>query len=74
MFKNLQQEHTSEEKRKQQQKDLAASLNEAARERLAKQNGGREVEKVRKSNVSYKSISQMPREREIDDLKIYVGQ
>lgn len=69
----LQQEHTSEEKRKQQQKELAASLNEAARERLAKQKGGREVEKVRKSNASYKNLNQMPKEREIEELKIFVG-
>jgi hypothetical protein len=52
---------------------LASSLNEAARDRLAKQKGGHEVEKIRKSNVAYKNANQMPREREIEDLKIYVG-
>jgi len=70
---HLQQEHTSEEKRKEQQKELSNAINEAARERLAKQKGGVETEKVRKSNVSYKNVNQMPREKEIEDLKIYVG-
>ena len=49
------------------------ALNEAAKERLAKQSDGREKEKVRKSTVSYKSHGQMPREAEVKELKIYVG-
>lgn len=68
----LQQEHTSEEKRKQQQRELGEQLNAAARARLAQQKGGKEVEKVRKSNVSYKNYNIVPREKEIEDLRIYV--
>lgn len=68
----LRQEHTSEEKRKQQQRELGEQLNEAAKARLAQQKGGKEVEKVRKSTVSYKNSSSLPREKEIEELKIYV--
>ncbi|XP_075220369.1 SPT16 homolog, facilitates chromatin remodeling subunit dre4 [Lycorma delicatula] len=68
----LRQDSSSEEKRKQHQKELAATLNEQARQRLAAQSGGGKEEKVRKSNVSYKSRSQMPNEPEVKDLKIYV--
>lgn len=68
----LRSEHSSEEKRKQHQKELAVALNEKAKERLAKQSGGKEEEKVRKSTVSYKSVNQMPRESEVKDLKLYV--
>lgn len=68
----LRSENSSEEKRKQHQKELAVQLNEKAKERLSKQSGGKEAEKVRKSTVSYKSVSQMPREPEVKDLKLYV--
>jgi len=68
----LRSEHSSEEKRKQHQKELAQALNEAAKQRLAQQSDGREKEKVRKSTVSYKNHGQMPREAEVRDLKIYV--
>jgi len=47
-------------------------LNERAKDRLAKQGNSKEVEKVRKNTVSYKSISQMPREPEVKELKLYV--
>lgn len=69
----LRSEHSSEEKRKQHQKELAQLLNEKARERLEKQDGVKETEKIRKSTVSYKSINQMPREPEVKELKLYVG-
>lgn len=69
----LRSEHSSEEKRKQHQKELAIALNDRAKERLAKQGGVKEAEKVRKSTVSYKSINQMPREPEVKELKLYVG-
>ena len=69
----LRSEHNSEEKRKQHQKELADSLNERAKERLAKQGGVKEAEKVRKSTVSYKSVNQMPREPEVKELKLFVG-
>ncbi|KFB51536.1 AGAP006817-PA-like protein [Anopheles sinensis] len=68
----LRNEQSSEEKRKQHQKELAIALNEKAKERLAKQAGGKEAEKVRKSTVSYKSVNQMPREPEVKELKLYV--
>lgn len=68
----LRSEHSSEEKRKQHQKELAQALNEAAKQRLAQQSDGREKEKVRKSTVSYKNHGQMPREGEVRELKIYV--
>lgn len=69
----LRSEQNTEEKRKQHQKELAQQLNEKARERLEKQNGVKETEKVRKSTVSYKSINQLPREQEIKELKLFVG-
>lgn len=68
----LRTEQNSEEKRKLHQKELAQRLNEEAKERLAKQGGAKESEKVRKSTVSYKSINQMPREDEVKELKLYV--
>lgn len=69
----LQTDTSSEEKRKQHQKELAQQLNEQARQRLAEQSGGEHSEKVRKSNVSYKNHNQMPVEPEVKALKIYVG-
>lgn len=68
----LRQEHTTEEKRKQHQKELAEQLNDQARARLAQRSGGQKETKVRKSNVSYKNTNQMPREPEIKELKIFV--
>lgn len=68
----LRTEHSSEEKRKEHQRELAIALNEKAKERLAKQSSGKDTEKVRKSTVSYKSVSQMPRENEVKELKLYV--
>ncbi|XP_076655949.1 FACT complex subunit spt16-like isoform X3 [Halictus rubicundus] len=68
----LRTEHSSEEKRKQHQKELAQQLNELAKARLAQQSGGKEQEKIRKSTVSYKSLSHMPREPEVKELKLYV--
>lgn len=40
---------------------------------MAKQSGGKDTEKLRKSTVSYKGVSQMPRENEVKELKLYVG-
>ncbi|XP_015121821.1 FACT complex subunit spt16 isoform X1 [Diachasma alloeum] len=68
----LRTEHSSEEKRKQHQKELAQQLNEIAKARLAQQSGGKEQEKIRKSTVSYKSLNHMPREAEVKELKLYV--
>lgn len=69
----LRSEQNAEEKRKQHQKELAQQLNEKARERLEKQNGIKETEKIRKSTVSYKSVNQMPREPEVKEMKLFVG-
>ncbi|KAK0174573.1 hypothetical protein PV327_010331 [Microctonus hyperodae] len=68
----LRTEHSSEEKRKQHQKELAQQLNAIAKARLAQQSGGKEQEKIRKSTVSYKSLNHMPREPEVKELKLYV--
>jgi len=68
----LRNEINTEEKRKEHQRELAQQLNERAKDRLAKQGNSKEVEKVRKNTVSYKSISQMPREPEVKELKLYV--
>lgn len=68
----LRSEQSTEEKRRQHQKELAVSTNEAAKERLALLKGKKEDQKVRKSTVSYKSTNLLPREPEISDLKIYV--
>ncbi|XP_032592333.1 FACT complex subunit spt16 isoform X2 [Drosophila grimshawi] len=68
----LRNEINTEEKRKEHQRELAQQLNERAKERLAKQGNSKEVEKVRKNTVSYKSMSQIPREPEVKELKLYV--
>lgn len=68
----LRVEASSEDKRKLHQKELAEQLNEEARARLSQSTSGSKETKVRKSNISYKNHSYMPREREIKDLKIYV--
>lgn len=68
----LRSEHSSEEKRKQHQKELAVLMNEKAQDRMSKQSGGKETEKIRKSTVSYKSVNQMSREPEVKDLKLFV--
>lgn len=70
----LRSEHPSEEKRKEHQKELAMLLNEKAKERLAKQSGAKDTEKVRKNTVSYKNVNQMPRVAEVKELKLYVDQ
>lgn len=70
----LRTEHSTEEKRKEHQKELAAQLNEKAKERLAKQSGSKDKQKVRKNTVSYKSVNQMPRVSEVKELKLYVDQ
>lgn len=69
----LRQESSTEEKRKLHQKELAHALNEAARQRLAEQGSGQQVEKIRKSTVSYKNATQMPQDKEVKELKIFVG-
>ncbi|KAI1901230.1 hypothetical protein AGOR_G00032160 [Albula goreensis] len=65
-------EMTAEEKRRAHQKELANQMNEEAKRRLTEQKGEQQIHKARKSNVSYKSPSQMPREKEIREMKIYI--
>lgn len=65
-------EMTAEEKRRAHQKELANHLNEEAKRRLTEQKGEQQIQKARKSNVSYKNVSQMPREKDIREMKIYI--
>ncbi|KAI2663101.1 FACT complex subunit SPT16 [Labeo rohita] len=65
-------EMTAEEKRRAHQKELASQVNEEAKRRLTEQKGGQQIQKARKSNVSYKNVSQMPREKDIRDMKIFI--
>jgi len=62
----------SEDKRARHQKELRDRLNEEARERLRGLKGGGDDKKMRKSNVSYKSISYLPNEPEVKELKLFV--
>ncbi|KAG1714064.1 FACT complex subunit spt16 [Nymphon striatum] len=68
----LRTESSTEDKRKQHQKELAIQVNEEARARLAESKGEQKEEKVRKSNVSYKSFNLFPKESEVKELKIFV--
>lgn len=68
----LRTETNTEERRKEHQKELGKILNVRARERLAKQDESKEIEKIRKNTVSYKSVLQMPKEPEIENLKLFV--
>uniref|UniRef100_A0A3P8R2D4 FACT complex subunit n=1 Tax=Astatotilapia calliptera TaxID=8154 RepID=A0A3P8R2D4_ASTCA len=70
--KNINNEMTAEEKRRAHQKELANHLNEEAKRRLTEQKGEQQIQKARKSNVSYKNVSQMPREKDIRDMKIFI--
>ncbi|KAM5192405.1 FACT complex subunit SPT16 [Mantella aurantiaca] len=65
-------EMTAEEKRRTHQKELANQLNEEAKRRLTEQKGEQQTMKARKSNVSYKNASQVPKESEIREMKIYI--
>lgn len=68
----LRTEQSAEEKRKLHQKELAEQLNKEAKARLAEQTGIQKEEKVRKSNISYKSAGQLPKEPELKELKLFV--
>ncbi|KAG7455014.1 hypothetical protein MATL_G00251980 [Megalops atlanticus] len=65
-------EMTAEERRRAHQRELANQVNEEAKRRLTEQKGEQQIQRARKSNVSYKSVSQMPREREIREMKIFI--
>lgn len=68
----LRMEVSSEDKRKQKQKELTKLMNDEARARLAKAKDQPNQVKEIKSNVAYKSASQMPREPDIRQLRIFV--
>uniref|UniRef100_A0A2P2I040 FACT complex subunit n=1 Tax=Hirondellea gigas TaxID=1518452 RepID=A0A2P2I040_9CRUS len=68
----LRTEQSSEEKRKMHQKELALSMNVAAKDRLASQKDKTGDTKVRKSNISYKSASYIPKEPSVTSLKLFV--
>ncbi|KAH7727557.1 FACT complex subunit SPT16 [Aphelenchoides avenae] len=63
---------TNEEKRKERQRELADILNKEAQARLAALPGAANTQKVKKSNVSYKSEDKFPTEDEVSKLMIYV--
>ncbi|MEE6525326.1 hypothetical protein FKM82_025251, partial [Ascaphus truei] len=65
-------ELTAEEKRRTHQKELAAQLNEEAKRRLTELKGEQQTQKARKSNVSYRNTSQLPKEPDIREMKIYI--
>ncbi|OCT98054.1 hypothetical protein XELAEV_18010282mg [Xenopus laevis] len=65
-------EMTAEEKRRTHQKELATQLNDEAKRRLTEQKGGQQTMKARKSNVSYKNASQVPKEPELREMKLYI--
>merc|ERR1719481_1367680 len=68
----LRTDASSEQKRKEHQKDLLAKMNEEALRRLKE--GKKEDDKVKtkKAPVSYKTAGLLPKEAEVKDLKIYV--
>lgn len=68
----LRQDTTAEEKRKLHQKELMQKVNEEALRRIKSGGIAQEEVKTRKAPVSYKSPGQLPREREVKELKIYV--
>ena len=70
----LQQDQTAEEKRRQHQKELADQLNKEALERIAEGKGFKQQEKRKKSEISYRKTSEVPREPEIKDNRIFVGE
>ena len=57
-----QQDQTAEEKRRQHQKELADQLNKEALERIAEGKGFKQQEKRKKSEISYRKTSEVPRE------------
>ncbi|CAG0907689.1 unnamed protein product, partial [Cyprideis torosa] len=67
-----QTEQSQEDKRKEHQRELAAKLNEEARERLRNKKLGKTDTKVKRSNVSYKSPKDLPKDPEIRNLQIFV--
>ncbi|KAI6232490.1 FACT complex subunit [Aphelenchoides besseyi] len=63
---------TNEDKRKEHQRELADQLNEVAKARLAHLPGAENVQRVKKSNTSYKTQEKFPNESEVNEGKIFV--
>ncbi|XP_033101550.1 FACT complex subunit SPT16-like [Anneissia japonica] len=63
---------STEDKRKSHQRELAMQMNTEAKERLAQVKSDKGKVKVKKSNVSYKSVSQMPNDPDIHALRISI--
>jgi hypothetical protein len=70
----FQHKQTNEDKRKNHQRELADALNEAAKARLADLPGAENVQRVKKSNVSYKAQEKFPNDSEVNECKIFVGE
>merc|ERR1719422_2712143 len=68
----LRADSTTEQKRKEHQRDLLEKMNAAALKRLQEGKTGEEKIKVRKAPVSYKTPGLLPKEPEVKELKIYV--
>ncbi|KAI0233392.1 FACT complex subunit SPT16 [Lamellibrachia satsuma] len=65
-------EVSSEDKRLSHQRELAEKVNEDAKERMRGMKGETAEKKIRKSVVSYKNASQLPKESELKELQLYV--
>lgn len=63
---------TTEEKRHKHQQELRERMKEEALQRIKGMKTGSDDKKIRKSNVSYKSVSHLPHESEVRDLQLYV--
>jgi len=68
----LRTDASSEQKRKEHQKDLLAKMNEEALKRLKEGKKTDDTVKTKKAPVSYKTAGLLPKEAEVKDLKIYV--
>merc|ERR1712013_464145 len=68
----LRTDSTTEQKRKEHQKELLAKMNADALQRLKEGKKDDEKVKVRKAPVSYKTPGLLPKEAEVKELKIYV--
>ena len=68
----LRADSTTEQKRKEHQRELLEKMNAAALKRLKDGKSGEEKVKMRKAPVSYKTPGLLPKETEVKELKIYV--
>ncbi|XP_071785317.1 FACT complex subunit SPT16-like [Asterias amurensis] len=68
----LRTDMTAEEKRKERQRELREEMNREALERLKQAKEKTSKTKTRKSNASYKHVSQMPRDPDVQRLRLYV--